>query len=364
MGSDLIFPVTVTTAGNTLPGSSTLSIPPFSTEHLGFDQDENKKHQGETNIPVYLVIGTLFFTFLFLAWKSRKEEKVTSLKQKKKEIRREMNDIAKASKVKTHKLPLNQNFESKRAAAVGVELKEPKERKEHPLEKASKTIKQRRSKRSELIQSKGIKRSRAGTSDPPKPPLLESYDLTYDLPYSDIKVYNVPGDGDCLFHCFSLILRGLNVHKTVYDLRQIVARNTSQKEFDYLRELYLDAWKSGDRGLLEDYIFMQNVYTLQDLRMAIMKPSYYGDEMALRALEKAFPVECLVIQSKGKNKIQLARRFNENQQKPWFALLFLDTHTQHYELMTYKDKPIMRLNDLPPKIQRLQEQQKLEHKES
>lgn len=211
---------------------------------------------------------------------------------------------------------------------------------------------------------KGNKQKRKRVDGDEETIALEDYMLTNDLPYEDIRVLTVPSDGNCLFHCVRKVLTEIRVDTRVRDLRAIVARSVGESELDFLQSIYNSAVQNGDRGIMNDYGFMNGVQTVPDLRHAIMQPIYYGDEMALRALERAYPVKFLVLQMRNNDRdIELMRRFSEDEDldnKPWFSLLLLDAFAQHYELVSYKDKVSMRRHELPDKLQRLLTQQKVE----
>lgn len=291
--------------------------------------------------------------------------------------RMERNMVHKAATVDTRKqLPLDDRFLKMKQQNLSQEISRYKgeeetkkqlkmtpviPRKDHPLEVVRKKM-DTKNNINKYRYARGIKRGRAGGNKPPLPPKLESYDMTHDLPYNEIKVYNVPEDGDCLFHCFVQILDGIHLKRTVHNLREIVARSIGKKEFEFLYEIYNMAKQQGDVNVISDYSYMEHVSDLRTLRRSIMTPYYFGDEMAVKALEYAFPVQCMILRINEQNRIELARRYNEDeeQQKPWFALLLLNIRSQHYELMCYRDKTIMRREELPSKIIRLLDQQKLE----
>lgn len=211
---------------------------------------------------------------------------------------------------------------------------------------------------------KGTKRSRQG--NPIETNLeLEDYDMTDEFPYDAIKVYDVFADGDCLFHCVRKVLHDLNIQVSIKDLRTIVARSVGEKEFTMLHNIYSMAVKANEHDLINDYHYMQNVQTVSDLRRAILTTDYFGDEMALRAIENAYPVKFMVIRILENNRIELSRRFSDEEvnNKPWFSMLLLNMKAVHYELISYNDKNVMRREELPLKIQRLMKQREKEEEQ-
>ena len=224
----------------------------------------------------------------------------------------------------------------------------------HPLQKV-KLSKSLFPKRTRKTVNRGTKRGRLGARAQSAELGLEDYDMTDEFPYDDIKVFDVYPDGDCLFHCARKVLHDLSIEVSIRDLRSIVARSVGEKEFTMLQNIYTMAVRAGDVELMQDYRFMHNVASVPALRHTIMTPSYFGDEMALRAIEAAYPVKFMVIRMAGENKIELSRRFSDEEacEKPWFAMLLLNLRAVHYELISFKDKAVMRRNELPNKIQRL-----------
>lgn len=212
------------------------------------------------------------------------------------------------------------------------------------------------------------KRDRSGQITDPEPAAVverESYDVTDDLAYDQLEVVSNPGAGDCLFHCFVRILDSISINKTVRDLREVVARSVGPRELKFLRDIYVMAEKARDVDILADYSFMRGVETVGDLRKAMMHSKYYGDEIAVTALERAFPVHCLILRLLPRKRIELARRYSEQegQEKRWFSLLILDMESQHYELLKCNGQVVMRELELPAKIQRLLNQNREEREE-
>lgn len=275
---------------------------------------------------------------------------------------------------RTAPIPMKENprFKAKRQEAIEntvkqVEQEAPKiEKYLHPLQRARLNSKGALAKNKHRIVVKTSRKRKLGASQTEGEVELEDYDLTDDMPYEDVKVFNVPGDGDCLFHCVRAALKEIKIEVSIEDLRGIVARSVGEKELGFLRSIYTSAMREGDRSLVRDYSFMRDVETVRDLRRVIMTTEYYGDEMALQAIERAYPMKLLVVRSLANDRLELARRFSadeaEEESKPWFCLLLLNVFAQHYELISYESRVAMRKNELPPKIERLVDQQKEERR--
>lgn len=275
---------------------------------------------------------------------------------------------------RTAPTPMKENpvFREKRKEAIENNLKQvqqeapPAVKYLHPLQRARLHSKGPVARAKHRYVVKTSRKRKLGAEQTEGEVELEDYDLTDDMPYEDVKVFNVPGDGDCLFHCVRTALKEIKIEVSIEDLRGIVARSVGEKELGFLRSIYTSALREGDRSLLRDYSFMKNVETVRDLRSAIMTTEYYGDEMALQAIERAYPMKLLVVRSLANDRLELARRFSadeaEEESKPWFCLLLLNVFAQHYELISYESRVAMRKDELPPKIHRLVDQQKEERR--
>lgn len=212
------------------------------------------------------------------------------------------------------------------------------------------------------IRVRGVKRSLRARDQAEAPDttnsFIEDYDVTDDL--SGAKIVNVAPDGSCFFHCVRLALRDGGVAATVRDLRAIVARSVDKGAFEMLRSIYDDAKSSGQVELLRDYGFMRGVKTLAGLRARIMTDEYWGDDMAIRAVEKFFSVQCLVVLVKNRRLFlasQLAEPSPPAPPKAYFLVLLHQEH-QHYELVQIDGRRIMSAAELPAKVWRLVEQRK------
>jgi hypothetical protein len=180
------------------------------------------------------------------------------------------------------------------------------------------------------------------------------HDLTMTLPYENLSIVPNAAGGDCLFLCWQRMLRGMGVDTSTHELRQVVANSLTQQKFDFLKGVFDAAVKEADSGLVSDYSFMHNLGGVEDLRAVVMQSSYFGDEMALSALEKKYNIRCVVLLLVDHARISLARRFSDEEDaKPRYGILLLDQSMLHYELVEYFDQAVMKQDELPEKIQSL-----------
>ena len=183
---------------------------------------------------------------------------------------------------------------------------------------------------------------------------VDKHDLTMTLPYENLTIVPNAAGGDCLFLCWERMLRAVGVHEDTASLRRVVADSLTQEKFDFLKGVFDSAVKEADSELVSDYAFMHGLRSLEDLRAMVMQSSYYGDEMALSALEQKFDIRCVVLLLVNNARISLARRFaGEESAKSRYGILLLDQSMLHYELVEYFDQAVMTPDELPEKVQLL-----------
>lgn len=188
------------------------------------------------------------------------------------------------------------------------------------------------------------------------PDVDKNGDLTTDLfRHGATKVIRNPGNGDCLFYCVKRALKDVGKQVEVQDLRRVVADFVNPYHLQFLHELYQDARKERHFDILSDYSFMRRVNSLESLREVMMTRAYFGDEIALEAMEKFFGVTFIVIHLNFRNKLVLSERpqtFEFSKGSP-FVILLLKESSVHYELLEHEDRVLMRRDQLPDKLQYL-----------
>ncbi len=157
------------------------------------------------------------------------------------------------------------------------------------------------------------------------------------------------GGGDCLFYSFINALPGNQF--TVYQLRKVVADYLNDEHFKSLSDIYNMAKEERDYQLLRDYSFMKGVNDLTDLRSSVMKSTYYGDELALSALEKWSGIRPIVLTpKKSGNGLEVSARIEDKEPPRSNAYLLLLLRNVHYENIEYKGKLLMKIDELPDGI--------------
>jgi hypothetical protein len=128
---------------------------------------------------------------------------------------------------------------------------------------------------------------------------------------NEFQVIENPGYGDCLFYCFKQALESIGVKTTIKQLRYKVSKSMDKEKLETLKTIYLVAKNDKNYDILKDYYFMENVHTLKDLRKVIMTRVYYGDDMAIAALEEYTGINVVVI-SNGVEQIRLEKPKGNN----------------------------------------------------
>jgi hypothetical protein len=135
-----------------------------------------------------------------------------------------------------------------------------------------------------------------------------------------------PGGGDCLFHAFSQAAALAGREVSVAALREAVAAAATD---DMLAEL--KSVRAGENAeLARDFEFARGVETLEQLRAAMRTSRYWGDELALPALERATDLRAVVLLHDG-GPPRVAARLDGA--APRAGVIFLKLRRAHYELL-------------------------------
>ena len=182
------------------------------------------------------------------------------------------------------------------------------------------------------------------------PSISKYFRVKPDLPPPLITILPNAGNGDCLFHCFRRALKSLGKSFSILDLRAIVASAATEDQLDTLKLVYSGAEQENDIEILNDYSFMKGVETLGDLRVGMMKRSYWGDEMALTALEKETGLKAVVFTTLH-GKMEIAKQLGDSVPPASGRYIMLRLHANHYQLIKYDKRVTMRFSKLPAEVQ-------------
>jgi len=222
------------------------------------------------------------------------------------------------------------------------------------------------------------------------------------------RIVDVEANGDCFFAVIREAYARIGHKTSVARLREIVANEVSETQFDHYREMYFmfvgalsevekqmrDSVKSNseykkrinkttvkaDRELLlksaktnsdeykrslkekeileddlRDYRFMKDVDTFEDFKEALKKTSYWADETAISILEKKLNIKMIIFSEenyKGGDKNAVMKCISGYTSEgdaivnPDYYIMAIHTGN-HYKLITYKNAAIFRFSEIP-----------------
>lgn len=170
------------------------------------------------------------------------------------------------------------------------------------------------------------------------------------------KVFSIipnSGGGDCLFLCYERAIRSLHVGTSVQELRAIVAESVTEDQFSVLKLIYDEAARENEYTVLQDYNFMRGAETLEGLRDNMKTTQYWGDEMAIRALEEASGISLCVITKDQSNKTIVANKMDSDQIPDSKRNLVVLLENSHYQIIEYKGKIVLDKDETQEAKQRL-----------
>lgn len=166
-------------------------------------------------------------------------------------------------------------------------------------------------------------------------------DVTDRLDYSRYTIRSNAGKGDCLFHAVRQALKTIGLKATVEDLRRHVAESVTEDQFETMRAIFKGAAAEKDHEVLRDYGWIAGARTIEDLRAKMMSSNYFGDELAVAALENRLKLRLVVMQFRD-DRYFLAVHPNPGLvDESGYVLLRHDLDARHYELMLYDRKGVL-----------------------
>jgi hypothetical protein len=181
-----------------------------------------------------------------------------------------------------------------------------------------------------------------------------------------LKIYPTASDGHCFFKSIQIILQSIGIHKTIKDLREIVATPilnpydiiTNETIKNWI-ELYYFALIEHDIQLLDEYKHMKGVLNQNEnhhinskqrtiIYKNMLTSEYWGEQHACRIIEEQTQMRFLI--------------FNGDMKKPqltWYqSHLFKPTHFcflfllgQHYMPVSWHNKFIFTWEELSNDLQ-------------
>ena len=175
------------------------------------------------------------------------------------------------------------------------------------------------------------------------------------------RVYPSSADGNCFFDSIRIILNSWNVHQSIDDLRDIVAKPvldenniTVTNTISSWLELHDGAVRERDQNLLQEYGHVDgiklplDVETRRHLFMVMKTPRYWGEQHACRMIEERFQIRFLIFNCDISGP-QVNQYYTSIYNPTHFCFLFLNR--QHYEPVSFRGVFLFEWKDIPHSVQ-------------
>ena len=232
------------------------------------------------------------------------------------------------------------------------------------------------------------------------------------LASEEYDIYDNEGDGDCLFIATKDAYSGINIDKSVLELRTLLVENVNDTIYNFYKELY-DSLKqiiltnnaemesikrkntdlkkkaqtmknrkdkagilsSGESNietfeclknenvlsntLLGEYEFMSSVNDIDDFKNVLLKKTFWADTWAISTLESVLNVKMIILSSENFENGDIdnillcsQKAANIKNQNPEYYII-LDYNGNHYKLVTHNGATIFNFEYLPTEIKEL-----------
>ena len=232
----------------------------------------------------------------------------------------------------------------------------------------------------------------------------------------DYRIIKIKGDGDCFFTSIQKAFVQIGKRTTIDKLRTIVANSITADTYDFYHNLYhmyiseeaelesniekasrqitdlrrryknipetkQEERQRTHREIVElnervktykqdmanatsnksEYAFMNNVNSIQDLKMAVRDSAYWADEYSINIIENALNIKVIILSEKSfrakdyDSVLKCQTSANKDAAaifKPDYYIM-LSYSGDHYELISYKDKNIFAFSEIPHKVKTL-----------
>ncbi len=248
-------------------------------------------------------------------------------------------------------------------------------------------------------------------NDTPSASWIQKFMESYDY-----RIISIPGDGDCFFTSVMKAYAQIGKRTTVDILRRVVADSANADVFQSYSNLYrmyvteeaelesnigktakmitdlrrryknIPETKKEERQTVyaeivalnkkqqtykldlvtatknkNEYIFMENVDLLKDMRVAMRDSKYWADEIAISALENALNTKFIILSNSSYKmgdedavlKCQTSVSKNDSRVINPDYYIMLSYTGNHYELISYKNKSIFEFTEIPYKVKAL-----------
>jgi hypothetical protein len=112
---------------------------------------------------------------------------------------------------------------------------------------------------------------------------------------TNYKIVETISQGDCFFDAIRLGLLTNNEKLSIRDLRDHLYHAVNQNQFDFFKTLLTNAQIEGDKEVIQEYRFIENVDTLQALKDKLLTPSFWADSWAIGIIEQSLNIKVLIL---------------------------------------------------------------------
>lgn len=255
-------------------------------------------------------------------------------------------------------------------------------------------------------------------ADKLKNPNANTYWVQKFMKNDQFRVHSVPGDGDCFFSVIRDAFKQIGLKTTIDKLRKLVADNVSQTTYEHylalygmyaneiadneskikqikatihdLKSRYNKVSEKSDKekilALIEEhrndaktyakykavaeddqdhFLFMQDVKSYGDLQNAIMKSSYWADEVAISIIENKLNIKLIILSEENykngsEDTVMVCNTGTTINPAPEYYIM-TSYSGNHYDLISYKDKKIFKFSEIPYYIKTLIVNKCVEH---
>lgn len=222
-------------------------------------------------------------------------------------------------------------------------------------------------------------------------------------------IVETASNGDCFFDTVRLAYKQIGQNTTIAKLRELVIEDVTQETFDLYQQQYypslhelqeikkemekmvhenkdlkkrMENEPSKDKRIkikddaealkkkyskvqekkraveeyLEEFAFMKDITTIDELREYMRRPSFWADSWAIAVLEKKLNIKIIILSKEhfDTNDLNSVMKctIGENILKPDFYIL-AEYSGNHYKLISYKTKYIFRFSEIPYDMKKL-----------
>ena len=110
---------------------------------------------------------------------------------------------------------------------------------------------------------------------------------------TDFSIVETKSNGDCFFDS---IYKGMNKNQkySVKNQRELLSDTVNEGDFSFWRILYDNAYKENDSEILEEYDFMEDLLSLDQLKQYVKEPSFWANSWAIGVIEKQLNIKTVI----------------------------------------------------------------------